>query len=296
MSKLDYQVEKFLTQYTFKSEIDWKAISSFCKVELNLNFEKTPKISQDGLNSSSFFSWYENGFGSGDIAWHNGKLIMVGACDLVTVKIEATLDGDKIDITRSSTEISELSKASDDDIALFNRILMINELQYSEGNQLVVERYIPHTNERVNFKKPGVRGIGVIRSVSKEENRFELYCYHIYQTNETGYSMHEEIGPLSEYIFDIMTIPERRRLENRLNRLGKSWKDKLHRIEPVNAKAEIGKKYWYITDKMKMTSAIEEGKPTSNMRYFGGNYFLTQEDCLKNLGQINEMLRDFLAR
>ncbi|NDV63979.1 hypothetical protein [Bacteroides sp. 224] len=296
MSKLDFQVEKFLEQYTFKSEIDWKAISSFCKVELNLNFEYTPKISPDGLNTSSFFSWFENGFGSGDIAWHNGKLIMVGACNLIDAKIEATLNGDKIDTTRSSTKISELSKPVDDDIALFNRTLMINELQYTEKNQLVIERRIPHTNERVNFKKPGVRGIGVVRSVSKDEDRFELYCYHIYQTNETRYSMHEEIGPLSEYIFDTMTVTERRRLENRLNKLGKSWKDKLHRIEPVNPKAEIGKKYWYITDKMKMTSAIEEGKQTSNMRYFAGNYFLTQEDCLVNLGRINEMLRDFLAR
>jgi hypothetical protein len=32
------------------------------------------------------------------------------------------------------------------------------------------------------------------------------------------------------------------------------------------------------------------------MRYLGGNYFLTAEDCMDNLGRISEMLRDFLAR
>lgn len=296
MSKLEYQVVKFLEQYNFKSEIDWKAISSFCKVELNLNFEKMPVISPDGISSSSFFSWYENGFGSGDIAWYKGKLVVVGACNLAEAKIEATLDGENIDKKRFSIDISGLSKPSREDIETVNRILTVNEYQFSEQYQQIIQRYIPQTNERVSFHKPGVRGIGVVRSSSKEHNKFELYCYFIYQTKEIGYSMHEDVGPLSEYIFDIMTIPERRRLENRLNTLGKSWNDKMHRVEPINPKAEKGKKYWYITDKMKATSAIEEGKPTSHMRYLGGNYFLTYEECLVNLGRINEILRDFMAR
>ena len=296
MSKLEYQVSKLLEQYNFKSEIDWKAISSFCQVELNLISEMMPKIAEDGIESSSFFSWYENGFGSGDVAWLDGKLVMLGACNLITAKIEATLTGDKLDLKRFDTNVSSLTQASEKDTAQFKHALTRNELQFSEQFQLIAEKRFPDMNEKVNFRKPGVRGIGVIRSILKDENKFELYCYHIYETGETCYSMHEEISPLSDYTFDSMTISERRRLESKLNKLGKSWNDKMHRIEPVNAKVEKGKKYWYITDKMKMTNDIEKGTPTSHMRFLAGNYFLTAEDCMENLGKINEMLRDFLAR
>jgi hypothetical protein len=296
MSKLEYQVSKFLEQYDFQSEIDWKAINSFCQVELNLIFEKMPKIISDGIGSSAFFSWYENGFGAGDVAWYDRKRVILGACSLTTAKIEATLSDEQLDLKRFETSVSELSKASEEDTAQFKHALTLHGLQFSEQNLLVVGIRFPNTNERVSFHKAGTRGIGVIKSVSQKENKFELYCYHIYKTDETKYSMNEELSPLSDYTFDIMTISERRRLENRLNKLGKSWNDKMHRIEPVKAKAEKGQKYWYITDKMKMTSAIEEGRPTSHMRYLGGNYFLTAEDCLVNLARINEMLRNFLAR
>jgi hypothetical protein len=296
MGKSEFQIKSFLERHEFKSEMDWKIISAFCKIELNLNLEQSPKISANGINSLSFSEWYENGFGSGDIAWLNEKLVIVGACDLNMAKVEGTLIDDKISCKRSDAKIAELSKASEEDIFLFNQAMMRNNLQYGENNQLVIKRYIPTINVRVSFHKAGVRGIGVIRSVSQEDNRFELYCYHIYQTRETRYSMHEKVGPLSEYTFDLMTITERRRLENRLRKVGKSWNDKMHRIEPVEPKAKKGEKYWYISDKMKMENSTEEGKPTSHFRYLAGNYFLSPEDCLLNLGGINEMLRDFMAR
>jgi hypothetical protein len=296
MHKYEYQIANFLKQSTFKSEMDWKFISSFCQVELNLNLDVNPKYAPDGLDSSLFSSWYENGFGSGDIVWAKDKLVILGACTLTTAKIESTLIDDKINKERSETAISELSKASDDDISKFKRALSIQEFQFHEDKQLVAERKVPVINERISFHKPGVRGIGVIKSISPEEDYFELYCYHIYQTDETKYSMSEIIKPLSEYTFQSMTAYERRRLENKLNKLGKTWYGKVHRIEPEIVKVKNGKKYWYITDKIKMTSAIEKGLATSNSRYLGGNYFSNAEDCLDNLAKINELLRNFLAK
>ena len=297
MSKTSYQITRFLEQYSFKDEINWKGISSFCKLELNVILEIDPVYSPDGIDFASFSSWFNKGFGSGDIARLGDSLVMLGACNFTTAKVEAVLEGDKILCNRFETSVADLEEPSNEEISKFRRILAKNELQFDEKYQLVIERYIPATNERISFKKDdGTYGIGVVRSVSKEQDSFVLYCYFIYQTGMIGYSMYEDMGSLSEYVFQSMTRSERNRLQNELKKRGKTWNDKLHRVEPVKGKADVGGAYWYINDKLKMVKDIEQGKPTSHFRFIAGNYFLNPEDCLVNLGQINELLRNFLAR
>jgi hypothetical protein len=296
MEKLEHQIVKFIEQYKFKSEMDWRFISSFCKVELKLTFDKEPEISPDGIDCATFSEWYDNGFKSGEVAWLDGNLVIIGACNLSVAKIEGTLTGDTIQTKRFEEEPSKLLKASDDDARMFYRKVTLNGLQYCENRQLLVERRIPQKKERVSFRKENFRGVGVIRNISLEENWFELYCYHIYQTDETRYSMHERIPNFNEYTFDAMTIAERKRLENKLVKLGKSWNSKLYRIEPAKPKADFEQKYWYISDTMKVNTDTERMKPTSHARYLGGNYFLTIEDCQESLNKIKEILRDSLAR
>lgn len=296
-SKTEYQINKFLGQYSFKSEIDWQGIYSLCKFQLKFNVDEIqPAFSPDGLDFSIFSEWYKNGFGSGDIALCDGNLVMIGACNLDTAKIEAVLIEEKISCTRSAVNVEKLSKPSDNEMSLFKKAMFDNELQFDESYQLVIDRYIPSMNDKVSFRNDELYGIGVIRSVSKEENKFELYCYYIYQIKTAKYSMHETIAPLSDYIFQMMTRSEMSKLKNELKKLGKNWNDKLHRVEPIDGKAQIGGKYWYINDKMKMSSEVEGGKSTSHFRYLAGNYFLTQSDCLENLGKMNEILKDFFAR
>lgn len=297
MSKSPNQIVKFLEQYKFKSEMDWKGISSFCLIEFDLSLDEiTPEFSEDGIDFAIFSTWLTDGFGSGDIVCYDGNISMIGACNLETVKIEATLIGDKIECHRIITEISNLTVPSKADIELFEKAMFLNKLQFEETRQLVIERHIPVANERVSFKKDGMYGIGVVRSASQEDDSFELYCYYIYRKNIIKHSMHETIGKLSDFIFQTMTRGERNRLKKELKKLGKNWNDKMHRIEPIDGEAKVGEKYWYIDDKMKMVCDIEKGKSPSHHRFLGGNYFLNPDDCLENLGAINEILRNFLAK
>lgn len=297
MNKSPNQIIKFLEQCNFKSEIDWKGVSSLCLIEFDVSLEEiTPEFLEDGMDFAIFSSWLNDGFGSGEVVCYDGKLAMIGACNLETAKIEAVMVEDRIERPRIVVNISDISKSPPQDIEIFRKVLSLNNLQFEENRQLIIEKHIPVTNERVNFKKDGVYGIGVIRSVSKDDDTFELYCYHIYRQNVTKYSMHETIGPLSDYTFQTMTRSERNKLKKELLKFGKIWNDKLHRIEPEVLKADIGEKYWYIDDKMKMVSDIERGKTSSRFRFQAGNYFLSPDDCLENLGKVNEILRDFLAR
>ena len=86
-----------------------------------------------------------------------------------------------------------------------------------------------------------------------------------------------------------------RRLGRELERVGKVWKDKLQRIEPLKVELPVGSKYFYISDKMEVRTETEKGTPTSHLRYLAGNYFTTHKSAMLMLAQFNAKLRDYLA-
>ncbi len=86
-----------------------------------------------------------------------------------------------------------------------------------------------------------------------------------------------------------------RRLGKELERVGKVWKDKLLRIEPAKVEQEVGSKYYYISDKMKVVTETEKGTPTSHIRYLAGNYFTTHMAATQMLGKINDLIREIIS-
>ena len=143
------------------------------------------------------------------------------------------------------------------------------------------------------------------------EHDVMFYCYFTYPTQnkpkQIGYSLYETPG------YDIRTIVFEnidkeniqttlgnstscfRRLGRELEKVGKVWKDKTLRIEPLNVMVPIGEKYYYISDKMDVKQETEKGTPTSRFRYLAGNYFTTHEAAMLMEGKFNELLRGYLA-
>lgn len=110
--------------------------------------------------------------------------------------------------------------------------------------------------------------------------------------------MHEYLGHINDFSFTSFkpTDYPRKALETELNKAGKSWNHYLKRIEPLNMRVGLNERYWYITDKMQVTSDIEKNKATSNKRYLAGNYFKREEDAVAILEAEMEIRRDFLAK
>jgi hypothetical protein len=306
--KSELQIQHLLNRYSFKSELDRRIILTFCTFDLKLNLETDIELSPDGLTVASFTEWYEKGTGCGEILKWNDKVIITGECELDSVKIAGILNGDRIEEGNVESSAENLQPASEEERKRFLHVLSLNKLQLDEQTLALADKYIPDVNERVIFHNDKVRGLGVIRDVDSETGEVELYCYSIYQTGCIGYSMHEKgICNLHDYYFEPMTESELkktklnaasciRRLNRELEKYGKVWKDKLHRIEPLQVMAETGEKYWYIDDKMKAVKTVEKGTPTSRHRYQAGNYFTSFEDCTNCLKKFTDVLKDNLAK
>lgn len=298
--KSEIQVQVFLAKQTFQSIADWEMIEIFCKKQKFSLPEIKIKQSPNGLTASSFIEWFNNGFGSGDVVRYNGSLSIVSLCSLSDARICATIlpDG-TLSEEWATIPSSDLERASEDESRQIYRILSELGKQYYHSELKLAQKYIPRINERVEFwsNDGSIHGLGIVRGVDP----MELYCYYLYPTANTPaelhYSMHESGRiTLHDFTFENMAISQQRRLNRELSKVGKVWNEKMHRIEPIKAKAEKGGKYWYVNDKIKLVQDFEKETPTSHFRYLAGNYFLDYNDALDYLTMIHEMLRDRLAR
>lgn len=109
--------------------------------------------------------------------------------------------------------------------------------------------------------------------------------------------MNEYLGKIDDFSFTTFKPADyqRKALDVELAKVGKTWNHFLKRIEPLNMKVATGERYWYITDKMQVTSDVEKGTVTSNKRYLAGNYFRREKDAIRILSEEIEIRRNFLA-
>lgn len=296
--KTDIQVQQFLAGQTYHSLPDWEMIAIFCKQHHHSTTDIQVSLSENGLTVSSFIEWYNEGFGSGDIVHYKDSLAIVSKCSLDEARVVARLKEDgKLDETWITVPVSQLSHATHEESVSFHVAMSENGRQYYHGELKLGQKKIPGVNERVEFWGHGdFHGVGVVRGVDIATGSVELYCYYMYHDGSIGYSMHETgIVDLHSFKYEAMSVSQQRRLYRELERCGKKWYDKLHRIEPLEVKVEKGEHYWYINDKMKLVMDTEKGTPTSHFRYIGGNYFRTMEEGVEYLGRICEILRDRLS-
>lgn len=286
----------FLNGRKFRSEIDWKGVAHFCQNEYDILLECPKKFYDEGIGFIEFGEWLKNGYGGGDIVRYNNNLSILGKCNISDVVIEAFFANGSLTIQQIVANVSEIERVAEEERKEFYRLLAHEGLQFHEAYQKIVEKYIPKPGEKVVFQGESDRGVGVVREYDEETKEVIMYCYYMYGSGKIGYSMHENIGMIHDYIFSSMNISARRRLDRELQKYGKTWHDKMKRVEPVNAKAKEGEAYWYITDQFKLKKDIEKGTPKSHFRYLAGNYFLEQNVARDIEGKINELVRDQLAK
>lgn len=303
--KTKRQVIDFFKSNHFASSEDCEMVSLFCQNNCGLTPKDFPTFTEPGtVNSQTFIDWYRDGFGIGDMvldketgSYHvvnSSSISPVSSCAILS-NLEKT--GKKWKPKSEEFDPAALSSISDIDNKAMTIMLAEQGYEFDYEKKSLREKYLPEINERVEFSRGSYVGLGVVRSINPIENSIEFYCYFVYNDKKIGYSMHEVgVCDVMSFQFNPMTVVAARRLNRELEKFGKVWNDKLHRIEPVDPKVAKGEKYWYISDKMKVVGDREKDTPTSHFRYIAGNYFKSYDEALEYLGQFQEILRDRLAK
>lgn len=299
--KTKKQVLSYLQEHNFSTPSDLNLVIAFCQQERLLTPKEFPTFTTPGTeNAQSFIEWFEHGFGCGDIAAdeNTGCFVLISNNDLNNVEVCASRYsyGDW-SFDKAIYPANDFSHVDDDTAENMIIELAVHGWEFDYENMGVRKKFIPEINDRIEFSKGDHVGLGVVRDIDATSGAIELYCYFWYDTKEIGYNMHEtEVCDLYSFQHNLQTIVATRRMNRELNKLGKIWNDKLHRVEPITCKAAKGEKYFYISDKMKIVQDKEKDTPTSHFRYIGGNYFLTHEEAKECLDKFGEILRNRLAR
>ena len=303
--KTKRQVIDFFKSNHFATAEDCEMVSLFCQNNCGLTPKDFPTFTNPGsINSQTFIEWYRNGFGIGDIVFEKetGSYYVVSNSSIVSIQSCAILSnlcktGKKWKPNSVELDATTLSSISEIENKAMTISLAEQGYEFDYEKKALRKKYIPEINERVEFSRDNYIGLGVVRSINPVENSIEFFCYFIYSDKKIGYSMHESgVCDVMSFQFNPMTVVASRRLNRELEKYGKIWNDKLHRIEPIDPKVAKGEKYWYISDKMTVVTDREKGTPTSHFRYIAGNYFKSYDEALKYLGKFHELLRDRLAK
>lgn len=302
--KTKKQIIDFFKSNHFATAEDCEMVSLFCQNNCGLTPKDFPIFTEPGaINSQTFIDWYRNGFGIGDIvlddkteSYHvvnSSSISPVSSCAILS-NLEKT--GKKWKPESVDLDPTTLSSVSEIDNKALTISLAEQGWEFDYEKKTLRKKYLPEINERVEFSRGDYVGLGVVRSINPSENSIEFFCYFIYSNKRIGYSMHETgVCDVMSFQFNPMTVVAARRLNRELEKFGKVWNDKLHRIEPIKLEVDKGEKYWYISDKMTVKGDREKGTPTSHFRYIAGNYFQSYDEALEYLGKFNEILRDRLA-
>lgn len=303
--KTKRQVIDFFKSNHFATAEDCEMVSLFCQNNCGLTPKDFPTVTTPGsINSQTFIEWYRSGFGIGDIVFEKktGSYYVVSNSSTTCIQSCAILSnlcktGKKWKPKNNELDATTLSNVSEIENKAMTISLAEQGYEFDYEKKTLRKKYIPEINERVEFSRGNYIGLGVVRSINPVENSIEFFCYFIYSDKKIGYSMHESgICDVMSFQFNPMTVVAARRLNRELEKYGKVWNDKLHRIEPIDPKVAKGEKYWYISDKMTVVTDREKGTPTSHFRYIAGNYFKSYDEALEYLGKFHELLRDRLAK
>lgn len=303
--KTKKQIIDFFKFNHFATAEDCEMVSLFCQNSCGLTPKDFPTFTEPGsINSQTFIDWYRDGFGIGDIVLNKetGIYHIVNSSTISPVSSCAILSNQNKAGSKwgqESVELSPNALSSINDIDNKSLTIMLAEqgFEFDYEKKTLRKKYLPEINERVEFSRGDYVGLGVVRSINPSENSIEFFCYFVYSDKKVGYSMHESgVCDVMSFQFNPMTIVATRRLNRELEKYGKVWNDKLHRVEPIKLEVDKGEKYWYISDKMKIVTDREKGTPTSHFRYIAGNYFQSYDEALEYLGRFNEILRDRLAK
>lgn len=297
--KTKKQINHFLRQRNFKSEIDFDFISSYCLKKHNLKLHHPSNFFPDSpqaLDCPTFTQWVDTGFGAGDaVKWgENIGLVQTGGID--EVKICLRIDGNGVYFDSFMISVQSIEHADESVLKRIYDVLWENNKEFGNPHYVVTEIAPPLPGSLVKFinRSTQAEGFGVLKNVL-DNGEVVMYCYCLGEN--VKYNMNEHIGFFRDYSFSTFEAKDylRKKLEAELNKCGKTWNHHVMRIEPVDLQVEKDQTYFYISDQFRVVSATDKKTATPHLRYLAGNYFRNEIDAYKLRDAIIESMRELYA-
>lgn len=298
--KTKEQIEFFLKSIgEYATETDFDGISAFSKTKCKAKLRKPSSFSNspDALTFSKFATWFDFGFGAGDVVQWDDSLGLVRNCTQSNVEICFIIDGNGSRIENKSLDVKDLTLADENASNRLYCALYKMGKEFLAPDFEIKDKFIPEPKNIISFTnlKTGQEGYAVIRCVTEDG---EVFCFCIVVKGEDPrYNMNEHLGNVEDFIFRISSPSDypRKAIDNALAKVGKTWNHALLRVEAPDMRVKKGEKYWFVNDKLQPIPATENERILCSKRYYAGNYFRNEEDAVNVSKKLAEVIRNYLA-
>ena len=269
---------------------DELAIESFlARKGIYVKFDKSKKTDNtlQSISFEDFEKWFEEEFPEkGDVIVIENTIGIVLGLGVSSIILGVSLTAKNILIS-SETEIpnSSFRKAGKSEMLKLQRELNKKKLSWNKFNSKLTESMYPSNNLQLRVSLLGERvAIGVFREIN-DKGKIIMYCMK--ENNKpVRYSLHEEVGDVSDFQLEPINNQERKILAEELENAGKVWNGHAKRIEPVNLRVDKGQIYYYIDDFWDIIATPDNYRPRDRKRLRCGNYFRNNEDALRIVNSI----------
>lgn len=274
------EILKYLANYRPSDEINRRAIEHICQeYGFSINFNhKGDKL--EYLSFRTFERWLARDL------FQPGEVIVIdeekGQQLIILVKKafpnhiipEATLNTDNfLNVENKRIDFDgTYNEPTSSDLQRLQCSIFRNGLCWNGKYKELVAIKIPKDNTQVRITIVGRRvGIGVFKEINSA-GEIVMYCVKMDDEEKVRYSMHEIVGPLSNFQLDTIFPAERKELADEFSYLNLIWNGHYKRVEPLKYKKRL-KHYYFINSNFKVESSQDNDNTSDKKRHNRTNYF-----------------------
>lgn len=275
MSKNRSAINNFFRYYRPESETHELAIEQFCaRRHYAVSIDNTPDA-RETVTYDLFREWFDMETPQcGEIV----TLVEEGISGIIemaginrTVRLYISLKDGELNISPACFRYTSLRLASSSEALRLQRALHGHNLLWNRWYNRIKAREIPRENIQYQVSVLGRKvGYGVFREIDAQ-GHIVMYCMKL-EGEPVRYSLHEVLGPASDYQLENINVAQREELAKELEQAGVFWNGFHKRIEPVNYLATPGKGYYYLNEFWEICKTIEQGKSKGAKYFTHGNY------------------------
>ena len=283
------QTNRYLSTCIFDNE-SWERVLVFCREQYGGGKAHRPRRGQHYTSYSDFITWFHYMPGQGDIVKVGGLIGMVGQCTSDVYKL-CFYVGQNGQLVQKELAVypHKLQLATSEESKLLKGLMRDAQITYSLQLGQVTKLFVPDNGDFVTVKHRGTVRYGIF-------DRIESSSYVFYFLDNKAGEISSVFVPFSECEVEAVTSKQGMELLERLSRLGVMWSSKDKKFYPVQLKAELGGKYWYISDKFYVCQAKDMQTPVHQERYKSGNYFTSYGEALTFLNRLKELRMELMQQ
>lgn len=297
MKKSKDHIKRFLSSLRPASERDEHLIRLFLnkrKIKISSPLRNSDRKNLDGITYEQFEAWYNTVLPAvGDVVKSEKEsiyLVVQEKWNTFVVGVTLTKEGD-LSFEKHKFADEKWTMASEKDILSLQKMLSVYGVEWNPTSNSFVTRSLPRSPKFVRLMVMGKQtGIGIFKEILPD-NTLEMFCVKM-EHERIRYSDNLNLGDADYFSFFDTNYNHKAIIQQELGEMGFIWNVKCRRFQKNNARAKIGKSYFWLSAYLDIKQSTESDSVSDRKHFNRGNYFLRRDVAIRARDKIINICKE----